>query len=509
MTSLQSLIDHGGATVVIPPGTYRESDLRIPHGRVVDGKGRVTIEGSVALGGWHVDGHLRSTRYQPIPQRNGHGISFSGGQNLNDPLGQFSDQFWTRASGDTRLRRVGSKGAVGPGRFYISGSTVWVHESDAEDGILASSKRVAVAELAGTLKGVTIARFSPTPADGAAVLFKSGGRLEDVVIDSPAFVAVAASGCTNITMRKVTLSRCGWMGVSATMSDSVTIDECTFDKINDWGVFADSPQSGALKTSRCRGVTVQHSTVKGSRGHGLWFDQSTLDVEVANSTIEVSGRGLFFEISAGLSVRNCRITGREGMRVAGGSEVRVRDSVLTGTGESALGVFVDPRGHSGWSNPATTMTSQMRSVAPWIASDRQPPGRWSPRLTWQPEVIEFIGSQMRPASGKRDLTFDLSHTGVTVPEQKVFPNGRPHSGAAAPEGVDLNNLRFGSRHSDVKQLQVGLNRHGFPVAVDGHYGPQTDGAVRGCQEAHGFGHDPVGESFVGRRQAAHLGLRVA
>ena len=76
----------------------------------------------------------------------------------------------------------------------------------------------------------------------------------------------------------------------------------------------------------------------------------------------------------------------------------------------------------------------------------------------------------------------------------------------------LSKLRHGQRDSDsVKNLQAALNGHSMPprgrnLPVTGNYLDQTDAEVRLCQELHGYGNDKPGESFVGPRQAAHLGL---
>jgi len=426
MADIQALINKGG-TVILPAGTHRVHNLRIPRGTTVDGQGKAILEGSIAVPStaWESEGSLRHCAYKPIPQRDGHGIAFSKNQNLNNPLGKYSDQVWTRAAGDTRLQRVDAKTKVTPGKFFVQGNRLWVHKDDHAKGILTSGAQVAVSDLSGTLKGVTIARYSPTPGDGAAVIIKSGGRLELCKVDSPSFVAVSIPGGSGQVLKRVTISRAGWMGVAAVLADKVTVDGCVFDKINTWGMFADSPQSGAIKTSRVRGITITGATVSNSKGHGLWFDQSTLDVVVRGCNVKTAGRGLFFEISHGLTLDQTHLEGKEGLRVAGGSGVHVTGCTIKGTREAAASVLVDPRGRPGWSNPATPTTADMRRIAPWISSDRLPREKYDRRLTWQPEILEWSGTQMIPAPGKPKLNIGLEHTGLKVPEARVFPHGRP------------------------------------------------------------------------------------
>lgn len=75
--------------------------------------------------------------------------------------------------------------------------------------------------------------------------------------------------------------------------------------------------------------------------------------------------------------------------------------------------------------------------------------------------------------------------------------------------VRLSNLKFGMSNDDVKDLQRALNRHNLSpdLPVTGNYLAKTDAAVRRCQNQHGFGLDPVLHSYVGRKQALHLGLK--
>jgi hypothetical protein len=85
----------------------------------------------------------------------------------------------------------------------------------------------------------------------------------------------------------------------------------------------------------------------------------------------------------------------------------------------------------------------------------------------------------------------------------------------AQEGVYLDRLHYGQRDSDsVAALQRALNAHrlappgNITLPVSSNYLDQTDTVVRACQAQHGFGHDAPRQSFVGRRQAEHLGLRI-
>jgi hypothetical protein len=91
------------------------------------------------------------------------------------------------------------------------------------------------------------------------------------------------------------------------------------------------------------------------------------------------------------------------------------------------------------------------------------------------------------------------------------PAPAPAPGQPSGATVTLANLHYGAVNDDVKDLQNALNAHhlagGRTLPVTGKYLDMTDAEVIKCQVQHGFGHDAPKHSFLGARQAAHLGLR--
>lgn len=85
-------------------------------------------------------------------------------------------------------------------------------------------------------------------------------------------------------------------------------------------------------------------------------------------------------------------------------------------------------------------------------------------------------------------------------------------GAPPPPGggtVYLSKLHYGQYDSDsVGFLQTVLNGHplsgGETLPISKNYLDETDEEVRLCQVQHGFGNDPVNQSYVGPSQAEHL-----
>lgn len=78
--------------------------------------------------------------------------------------------------------------------------------------------------------------------------------------------------------------------------------------------------------------------------------------------------------------------------------------------------------------------------------------------------------------------------GATVPTPTPVPP------AAPPGELNVDNLRLVRRGNDgwpVRVVQGLLNGGGVPCTIDGDFGPQTDGAVRTFQRAHGLAADGI------------------
>ncbi|MGC6493604.1 MAG: peptidoglycan-binding domain-containing protein [Myxococcota bacterium] len=96
---------------------------------------------------------------------------------------------------------------------------------------------------------------------------------------------------------------------------------------------------------------------------------------------------------------------------------------------------------------------------------------------------------------------DGQYSGSTVDSQLgVIPMVRLAAGDLTPAELEGENdlwmlgdrtLRDGLSGSDVRQLQLKLNEAGYPVGVDGNYGPGTAEAVRRFQQDYDLGADGI------------------
>jgi hypothetical protein len=194
--------------------------------------------------------------------------------------------------------------------------------------------------------------------------------------------------------------------------------------------------------------------------------------------------------------------------------------VAASAGTHDAGGAVDLRTSNLSSSQKSRLLKAMRKVgfAAWLRTPDQ--GNWGPHchgIAVQPggkndkgvlssgahsQVVAYYEGRNGLANHHHD-DGPRDYVGVTWESYKHPESSQPT--------VRLSNLQYGDRNDDVKDLQRALNRHlsGADIAVDGYYGEQTDAAVRRCQRDHDLGEDAPRHSFVGPRQAQHLGLRVA
>ena len=390
----------GSGTLVVRGGTYRESGLVIPSGkaiRIIAYPGETpTFLGSQAMGsGWTTEGSLSHHAYTPQPVTNASGISFTSGQALTgDGVGRYPDQAWL---GSTALRQVSAKSSVSSGRFWVdrSNNRIYLTAADvAKGGVEASSfDRLMQIQGAGSvLEGLRITRYSNSADDyGVVNILGSGDRTElrHVEITDAAFQAMQLAGTDStsgivegVVLRNVTLSRSNWMGLSSNMVENLKLTAVRLVDNNQFGEFADSPQSGGFKGSRNRAVVVRDSVVSGNTGHGLWFDQSSYDVVVANSTFTGnSASSVFCEISDRLLMVNntVRTTGGRAVKLAGASGLRLVNNTIVGAADP-LAIYVDTRSKPGCSDPSKPLCAGSYSSDRDYVRPRPATLDWMPRL---------------------------------------------------------------------------------------------------------------------------------
>ena len=261
-----------------------------------------------------------------------------------------------------------------------------------------------------------------------------GTTLRNVEVTDAAFQAVQYAGSSTIqgaVMENVTLARANWMGVASSLVDNLTLKSVLITEMNQFGEFTHSPQSGALKTSRNRAVKVLDSVITNNNSHGLWFDQSNVDVDVVGNTITGNaGSSVFFEISDDLLMINNYVRstgGARALKIAGSSGVKLLNNTIVG-GADPIGVYVDSRSKPGCADPAQPLCAGSYS------SDRDTARPIPATLDWMPRIDLMLNNIIaRPtATGYCGTTTALCITAAngtaTAPIQTVIHQADPTRG---------------------------------------------------------------------------------
>ena len=293
----------GSATVVVRGGTYREGRITVPAGRAVrlrafPGEVPTFVGSQPVSSAWVTEGSLRYQGYTPQPVTNGSGMSFSSGQGLTgDGAGKFPDQAWV---GSQQLRQVAAKSSVVAGTFWVdqSNKRIYLHGTDAAKGGVEVSSLDVFLTIQGAdsvVEGLRVARFSNSADDyGVVKLLGAADRtvVRDVEITDAAFQAFMLAGeestsgiLEGVVLENLTISRANWMGISSNMVGNLTMRRLWIAHLNQFKEFTNAPQSGAFKASRNRNVKFVDGVVENNNGHGVWFDQSSYDAEVAGNRI--------------------------------------------------------------------------------------------------------------------------------------------------------------------------------------------------------------------------------
>lgn len=312
-------------------------------------------------GGWTPEGSLSYITYTPMPAD----TSADYGTPLK-ATGKLPDQAWI---GNTRLSQVATKAEVSNGKFFVdtgNGGRMYLTSSDAAKSSIEVSKYDQLFYIGAPntkLEGIRIRRYSDPAARYGVVTINAsadGTKLTNVEILDSAEMASKVTGDggakninQNVTFKNVTIDKSGWMGVNANYTDNFTMDAVKITNLNLDNEYNGSPQTGALKTSRSRYIKVLNSEFDNMNGAGLWFDQSNVDVDMANNTIKnVSGASVFFEISDDLLMVNNYIesSGANAVEIVSSSGAKLVNNTLVG-GKDPLGIYVDPRAVAGCSTP--------------------------------------------------------------------------------------------------------------------------------------------------------------
>jgi hypothetical protein len=483
-----------GDSIVVRGGVYRNGNNtdNIPANktlRITAYPGEIPIfnGAQTATTGWTTEGSMQYRTYTPMPVTDASGISFSTGQNLTgDGVGKFPDQAFV---GNTQLRQVTAKTSVVEGTFWVDSANnrIYLSSTDvAKGGVEVSNLMVflTINSPNSLLEGIKVIRYSNTANNyGLLRLVASADNtiIRNVELSESAWQATQLAGgdggnlLNGVLFQNVTISRCNWMGVGATYTDNFVMDKVVISDMNQFDEFAYAPQSGALKTSRTRYTVVKNSEIINNHSHGLWFDQSNVDVDVANNRIvDNLGSGVFFEISDDLLLINNYIKatgGARATRLAGSSGLKIINNTVVG-GADVMGIFADTRSFPGCADPTQPLCAESYSSDRDTVRTRPATLDWMPRVDlmynniiaystnagWCGNVTMCMSSYSSPVYGAIQTIIHLAEPARGIPQtfidHNIYANG-------TNKLINANNLQYSTLSSFTTAMA------GSPVLIGG------------------------------------------
>ncbi|MBH0052876.1 right-handed parallel beta-helix repeat-containing protein [Salinibacterium sp. SWN139] len=321
------------------------------------------------------------------------------------PLAAHPDQLWMD---DAPLTQVGSRDEVTASSFFHDESTgvLYIGENPSGHTVRASTLQRALSIRAegSTIRGIGVRRFAPSVPDfGAVTVERPDVTIENVVITESATTGLFITAA-NTTIRQVTVTESGMIGVAANYADNLLVDGLKASGNNtEW--FNRAPVAGGFKLTRSRTVEIRNSDFSDNNATALWFDQSCRDLTITGNTfVGNAGHGLFLEISARALVADNYLADNRifGMKINDTSSVEIRDNIVVGS-RNAIAVLQDER----------------------LKSDDNEAGhderyRDDPEMTWVGTDVSIVGNTLVGSSEALIWIEDYSRTrsardfGITV-----------------------------------------------------------------------------------------------
>lgn len=336
-----------GGTVVLRAGLYNETVV-VPRGK------RLTIQnypneaawldGSSSATGfaqsgstWIKNGWMSQFDSSPTQVRGGADGTALGWRWINPahPMAAHPDQVWIDGAAQ---EQVGSLSQVRPGAFFADygARRLVLGSNPTGKQVYASTRQVALTVLSpgSVIRGIGVRRYAPSVPDFGAVKFydASGATLENVVISQNATQGLQVDS-KSVTLRRVTATENGQIGLGANRADSLTIDR-VFVERNNRELFNAAPGAGGSKVTNTRGVNVTNSLFSDNFASGLWFDMGTSNVNVvASEFVNNKTEGLIIELAGTVKAVNNLIAGNGevGLLVLDSSEVRLWNNSIRGS----------------------------------------------------------------------------------------------------------------------------------------------------------------------------------
>lgn len=220
-----------------------------------------------------------------------------------------------------QMEQVATMGEVGPGKFFVEGSTTtgkWFQGTRLHVGSNPNGHEVRYANkvkfmtLAGTsntttIRGIGIRRYASYVAAFGALYIQHNLTLENVVAEDirASFIHFDSSNSTTIT--KFTGRRIGFNCFGSNQASNIIIDRADMRQCNHagWNIFG--PAIATIKFNKLQHMTIRNSIFKDSDSSGFWCDSTANTPIIVNTLFEnLSNRPIDYETASDGIIANCK-----------------------------------------------------------------------------------------------------------------------------------------------------------------------------------------------------------
>lgn len=303
--ALGAVADNG--SIVIRAGIYHEGKSGQSWPGIYTNKNGITIQnypgeavwcdGSSVVAGWVQNGLTWNAPFTAAIDHsptNSFGVNDSAQQfwqfvNPAYPMAPHNEILFIDGAAQTQVATLAE---VKPGTFYVeetnAGNKLFtitkIHIGNDPTG-----KEVRCTDLTSFLclagANMTIRRYATSNAAGGALKLAGRGTVaENVIVEDIGSTGVLFYGDTAAagngqTARKMTVRRCGCLGMGINQAYATTIDRCWFEANNNER-YNYAPESGALKATHMEGLVIKNSLFIDNLSKGVWTDESVRDIKI-------------------------------------------------------------------------------------------------------------------------------------------------------------------------------------------------------------------------------------
>lgn len=345
---------NSGSTIVMRGGSYRESTVVPFYKRLTiqsyPGES-VWLEGSSVVSGWQRAGNtwIVSGWNYIFDHRVSHNQGVDESNRFVDPaypMAGHPDQVWVSG---TRLRQVGSAGAVVSGTFFVDESArrLIIGSDPTGKQVEASTRQQAMVVVGEgtTIRGIGIRRYANTFWMGGAL----SAQVNNISVENVHLVDNATTGLNgwakNLTLNRVTLANNGVLGLGLNRTDDLRLSNSLIQG-NNLERFKEAPVSGGAKITTARRVSITNNVFERNTTAGLWFDMDSYDLTITKNRVSNNGgTGIALEASSKIVVAGNYLigNGKAGVEVGDTNNVNVWNNTFSGNQLYTLRIYQDFR----------------------------------------------------------------------------------------------------------------------------------------------------------------------